>query len=106
MEEKKYPGISEDKGSGMIAAEPAVAYTSGKEYNSLSNAYTNEDACDVDDIPLGMFGFYTDDPEVFEQRVAEMEADIDEVEAGIEDPEKWIRIDDFWTAMRKEHPWL
>ena len=60
----------------------------------------------IDRIPLGAFGFYTDDPEVFEQRVAEMEADLDEVDAGIEDPEKWIQVDDFWVAMRKEHPWL
>lgn len=40
-----------------------------------------------------MFGFYTDVPEVFEQRVAEIEADMDEVDAGIEDPEKWIQVD-------------
>ncbi len=53
-----------------------------------------------------MFGFYTDDPDVFGQRIAEMEADMDEVDAGIEDPEKWIEVNDFMAAMRKEHPWL
>ena len=50
--------------------------------------------------------YYFLSPEVFEQRVAEIEADMDEVDAGIEDPEKWIQVDDFWAAMRKEHPWL
>ena len=65
-----------------------------------------EEAEKIDRIPLGAFGFYTDHPEVFEQRVAEIEADMDEVDAGIEDPEKWIQADDFWAAMRKEHPWL
>ena len=35
-----------------------------------------------------------------------MEADLDEVDAGIDDPQKWIQVDDFMAAMRKEHPWL
>ena len=60
----------------------------------------------MDRIPVGMFGFYTVNPEAFKQRVDEIEADMDEVDAGIEAPEKWIQIDDFWAAMRKEHPWL
>ena len=89
----------------MTAAEPAVAYPT-REYNHSGVTYMGEEAEKIDRIPLGAFGFYTDDPEVFEQRVAEMEADLDEVDAGIEDPEKWIQVDDFWAAMRKEHPWL
>ena len=28
------------------------------------------------------------------------------VDAGIDDPQKWIQVDDFMAAMRKEHPWL
>ena len=103
MEDKKYP-ILEDDGC-MSAAEPAVAFAT-REQASTGIAYVDEDAEKIDRIPLGMFGFYTDDPEVFEQRVAEIEADMDEVDAGIEDPEKWIQVDDFWAAMRKEHPWL
>ena len=55
---------------------------------------------------LGKCGFYTDDPVEFEQRVAMIEADLDEVDAGIDDPQKWIQVDDFMAAMRKEHPWL
>ena len=105
MEEKRYPIIEEEDGSCMTASEPAVAYAT-REKNSSGIGYMDEDAEKIDRIPLGMFGFYTDDPEVFEQRVAEMEADMDEIDAGIEDPEKWIQTDDFWAAMRKEHPWL
>jgi len=89
----------------MVAAEPALAYAT-RERNSSGITYMDEEAEKIDRIPLGMFGFYTDDPEVFERRVAEIEADMDEVEAGIEDPEEWIQVDDFWAAMRKEHPWL
>ena len=106
MKEKKYPIIEEEDGYGcMTAAEPAVAYaTREAPYSSI--AYMGGETEKIDRIPLGMFGFYTDDPDVFEQRVAEMEADMDEVDAGIEDPEKWIQVDDFWAAMGKEHPWL
>ena len=83
----------------MTAAEPAaVAYTV-QAPNLSSVACLEEDT--IDRTPLGMFGFYTDDPVVFEQRVAEMEADMDEVDAGIVDPEKWVKVDDFWAAMRK-----
>ena len=106
MEEKKYPTIEEEDGLGaMTAEEPAVAYAA-KRPASSEIVYLNEEAEKIDRIPLGMFGFYTDDPDVFEKRVAEIEADMDEVDAGIEDPEKWIQVDDFWAAMRKEHPWL
>ena len=106
MEEKKYSMIKEEDGcASMTAAEPAVVYATKRAVSS-GIVYMNEEAEKVDRIPLGMFGFYTDDPEVFEQRVAEIEADMDEVNAGIEDPEKWIQVDDFWAAMRKEHPWL
>ena len=61
---------------------------------------------DLMDVPLGRYGFYTSDPVEFEQRVAEIEEALDEVDAGIDDPQKWIQVDDFMAAMRKEHPWL
>ena len=61
---------------------------------------------DVSRVPLGQYGFYTDDPTEFEQRVNAIEAALDEVDAGIDDPQKWIQVDDFMAAMRKEHPWL
>ena len=61
---------------------------------------------DFHDFPLGKCGFYTNDPVELEQRVAMIEADLDEVDAGIDDPQKWIQVDDFMVAMRKEHPWL
>ena len=106
MEEEKYPIIEEKDGYGcMTAAEPVVEYAEKRPVSS-GIVYLNEEAEKINRIPVGMFGFYTDAPDVFEQRVAEMEADMDEVDAGIDDPEKWIQVDDFWAAMRKEHPWL
>jgi len=95
----------EDDFGCITAAEPAVTYAT-RELGHSGITYVDEEAEKIDRIPLGTFGFYTDDSEVFEQRVAEIEADMDEVDAGIEDPEKWIQVDDFWAAMRKEHSWI
>lgn len=106
MEEKKYPVIEEEDGYGVLsAAEPAVAYAT-REYGSSGIVNIDEDAEKIDHIPLGAFGFYTDDPDVFKQRVAEMEADLDEIDAGIEDPEKWISSEQMWTELYKKYPWL
>ena len=95
----------EEEDGSLTAAEPVIAYAT-REYGHSGITYMGEEAEKIEQIPLGAFGFYTDDPDVFEQRVAEIEADMDELDAGIEDPEKWIQVDDFWAAMRKEHPWL
>jgi hypothetical protein len=61
---------------------------------------------DLSDVPLGKYGFYTSDPDVFEQRVAMIEDALDKVDAGMDDPSEWIQVDDFMATMRKEHPWL
>ena len=106
MQEKRYPIIDEEDGYGcMKAAEPALAYAT-REARSSDIAYMGEEAEKIDHIPLGKFGFYTDDPDVFEKRVAEMEADMDEVDAGIEDPEKWIPSEQMWAELYQKYPWL
>ncbi len=113
MEEKRYPRIDEEddgeyQSSGfgcMTAEEPSVAYAA-REYNHSGITYMDEEAEKIDRIPLGAFGFYTDDPDVFEQRVAEIEADMDEVDAGIEDPEKWITSEQMWAELYQKYPWL
>ena len=51
-----------------------------------------------------MLDFYTDDPKVFEQRVAEIEADVGEVDAGIENPEKWISSEQMWAELYQKYP--
>ena len=109
----RYPKIDEEDCYGALTAEePAVAYAT-QSPKSFGTGYIDKEkdkAADRFDhreqMPSGIFGFYTDDPEVFEQRVSEIETDIDEVEAGMENPEKWVEVDNFWTAMKKAHPWL
>ena len=38
--------------------------------------------------------------------MAEIEADLDEVEAGYEDPEKWVTAEQMNANLRKRFPWL
>ena len=38
--------------------------------------------------------------------VSMVEADMDEVEAGIEDPEKWISSEQMWAQLYQKFPWL
>ena len=105
-DDKRYPVIDEEDGSGLRAEEPAVAYATKEMNYSSGYAYLDDEAEKIDRIPLGLFGFYTNDPKVFEQRVAEIEADMDEVEAGIENPEKWIPSEQMWAELYQKHPWL
>ena len=45
---------------------------------------------ELSDVPLGKYGFYTSDPDEFEQRVAMIEDALDKVDAGVDDPCEWI----------------
>jgi hypothetical protein len=106
MKGKKYPKIEEEGGSGvMMAAEPAVAVEFRPQASS-DIVYSDGEAEPTEHIPLGMFGFYTNDPEVLEQRIAEIEADMDEIDAGIENPEKWIPSEQMWAELYQKYPWL
>ena len=106
MDKKRYQTIEEKDGYGsMAAAEPVMAYAINRPVSS-GIVYMNEEAEKIESIPLGLFGFYTDDPEIFEKRVAEIEADMDEVDAGIEDSEKWISSEQMWTELYQKYPWL
>ena len=102
MSEKKYPeSVEED--SAVMCGEPAVGYA------ATGSGYANtivEQEDDAPQIPVGRLGFYTDDPDVFEARVAEIEADLDEVEAGHEDPEKWVTSEQFDQELFRQFPWL
>ena len=91
MEEKHYPVIEGEEGADKCG-EPTVGYAAtGSGY---ANTMVEQDE-DSPLIPAGKLGFYTDNPDEFEARVAEIEADLDEVEAGHEDPEKWMTSEQF-----------
>ena len=103
MEEKRYPILEEEDGMGKVC-EPAASYAA-TSIDYANNIQDEEDDF-LDRIPVGKFGFYTDDPDVFEARMAEIEADLDEVEAGFEDPDKWITSEQMHKDFLKMFPWL
>ena len=94
MEEKKYPAIEEEDGYGCLSAENSVvAYAT-----SQSTPYINERM---------LFDYPSDyDPGIGPYSIKEMNERIDRVEADRSNPDKWIRVDDFWSALQKEHLWL
>ena len=55
-------------------------------------------------IPVGELGFYTEDADVFEARMAEIEAELDRAEQG--DESDWGTAEEFDIELRKEFPWL
>ena len=101
-DEKRYPVLEEEDSVGMVS-EPVSGYAAtGSGYVA-----TMDDTTESEEYSSpANFGFYTEDPEVFEKRVAEIETDIDEVEADIEDPDKWITSEQMWAELRQKHPWL
>lgn len=54
------------------------------------------------------FSDYPDDydPGKGPYTMEELNSRIDKAEQDLHDPDKWIRVDDFWASMRKEHRWL
>ena len=46
------------------------------------------------------------DPGIGPYSIMEMNTRIDKAEHDRGNPDKWIRVDDFWSAMKKEHVWL
>lgn len=103
MDEKKYP-IPEEEGNVGMANEPVA------EYKATGSGYMNtmEDESDenefLDKISVGKFAFYTDDPDVFEARIAEIEADMERAEQG--DESDWLTAEEFDAELRTEFPWL
>jgi len=105
MAKKDYVQSAEDQSIEKVSE-------SGVEYAAIGGGYTDTmmdgDSSDaiLGNAPIGALGFYTDDPEVFEARVAEIEADLDEVDAGYEDPEKWVSSEQMHEDLCRQFPWL
>jgi len=102
MKEKKC-SIPEEKAGVEMCSEPSVAYAvTGSTY---VNPVT-EDGEEHPQMPIGKLGFYTDDPMVFKTRVTEIEADLAEVESGVDDPAKWATSEQFDQELYQQFPWL
>lgn len=100
MEENRYPVFEEEESIGMCC-EPSAGYAAtGSGY---TNTLVNQDD-ELSQIPTGRLGFYTEDPDVFEARIAEIEADVERAEQGEESD--WLTAEEFDAELKKEFPWL
>ncbi len=103
MAKKDYVQSAEEQ-DVVKASEPAVEYAAiGSGYVDTMMDGEPSDAI-LSNAPIGTLGFYTDDPKVFEARVAEIEADLDEVDAGYEDPEKWVTSEQMHEDLCRQYP--
>ena len=100
MEKNNYRNLNEEENKGK-ASEPTTSYAATG--SGFTNTLMEDEYIDglIDSIPVGKLGFYTEDPDVFEARIAEIEADMDEVEAGFEDPEKWVSSEQMDEELRR-----
>ena len=54
-----------------------------------------------------VFGYPADyDPQVGPYTMEEVNARIAKTEHDRNNPDKWVRVDDFWAEMKKRHLWL
>lgn len=100
MKEKRYPKFEEIENAGMCS-EPPIGYAAtGSGYANTMTGYEKA----IPEIPVGKLGFYTEDPAVFEARIAEIEADVQRAEQG--DESDWLTAEEFDVELKKEFPWL
>ena len=98
MGDNRYPIIEEETGIDMCC-EPVVGYAAtGSGYAST---LVDED---VSQMLVDKIGFYTDDPDVFDARIAEIEADVERAERG--DESDWLTAEEFDAELKQEFPWL
>lgn len=84
-----------------MCREPVPGYVAtGSGY---ANTWTEPEA-DYPHIPAGRLGFYTEDPDVFEARIAEIEAGVERAEQG--DESDWLTAEEFDVELKKEFSWL
>jgi hypothetical protein len=101
MEEKKYPVFEEEESIGMCCEPTVSAYTAT---GSGSANMLAEPEKDLLQRPVERLGFYTEDPEEFEARIAEIETELERAEQG--DETDWLTAEEFDLELKKEFSWL
>ena len=87
--------------NSWMASEPAVDYNvAGSGYEITMQGRDNLDS----EIPVGKCGFYTEDPNELQSRIADIERSIDKAELG--DESEWLTAEDFDKELYREFLWL
>jgi len=95
MEEKRYPQFDDEESKDVVSeplAEPVVDM-----HQSVSVTATHDGIEDLDWDRLPILG-----PKTEEEAIARIE----EAERNLDDPSKWVRVDDLHAELKKLHPWL
>ena len=99
-EEDKISRLERDTAC-LRASEPSAASMAAfATYDGMS--YDDDIASDEELDNLDWSKFPSFGPFSEEEAIARIE----EAEKDLDDPSKWIRIDDIRTELRKRHPWL
>ena len=95
MEEKRYPTVEEESFGGMVSEPVAAPVPDTMSADGMTEVHDRIDDLDWDKFPS--FGPFSDEEAI---------ARIEKAQAEINDPSKWIRIDDLHAELKKLHPWL
>ena len=95
MEEKKYPIFEEEEGDSKVCEPLAAPVADYCPVGSITANHDRIDDLDWDQFPS--FGPFSDEEAI--ARVAEAEKDLN-------DPSKWITIEDLDAELKRLHPWL
>ncbi|MBQ9204055.1 MAG: hypothetical protein IJ155_07435 [Prevotella sp.] len=100
MEEKRYPDIEEEQGTGLCR-EPAVEYL--REYETVTTRRpegtvgVHDWIDDIDWDRLPILG-----PKTSEEAIARIE----QAEKDLDDPTKWVTSEQMWAELHQKFPWL
>ncbi len=99
-EEDKISRLERDTAC-LRASEPSAAsMADAATYDGMScddDIASDEELDNLDWSRFPSFGPFSEEEAI---------ARIEEAEKDLEDPSKWIRIDDIRAELRKRHPWL
>ena len=99
-EEDKISRLERDTACLRVSEPSAASMADAATYDGMS--YEDDIASDEELDNLDRSRFPSFGPFSEEEAIARIE----EAEKDLDDPSKWIRIDDIRAELRKRHPWL
>ena len=95
MEEKKYPTVEEKSFGGMVSEPVAAPVPDTMSADGMTEVHDWIDDLDWDKFPS--FGPFSDEEAI---------ARIEEAEADLKDPSKWITAEEMDRRLYERFPWL
>lgn len=99
-EEDKISRLERDTACLRVSEPSAASMADAATYDGMScddDIASDEELDNLDWSKFPSFGPFSEEEAI---------ARIEEAEKDLDDPSKWIRIDDIRAELRKRHPWL